>query len=121
MGNGANFGVGVTSATDLVAGTWYHVAAVYEGTMTTIFVDGAPDGTGDTGMAMGFSDLPWCIGAMTDAVFEPFEGVIDEVRIYDRALTPDEVYQNATAEKMSVDSNGKLAFTWGRIKTGLRE
>jgi hypothetical protein len=44
---------------------------------------------------------------------------MDEVRIYSRALSPDEVKQNFESEGLSVDSRGKLSLSWGRIKTGL--
>ena len=44
--------------------------------------------------------------------------MIDEVRVYDRVLTPDEVIQNfeAKSNRIAVESNGKLAATWGDIK-----
>ena len=48
-------------------------------------------------------------------------GVIDEVSIYDRALSADEVKQNndtptQASGVVSVDTAGKLALTWGGIK-----
>jgi len=46
-----------------------------------------------------------------------FEGPIDEVRVYNRALSEDEVVQNMNAEGMAVVNPAeKLAFTWGKIK-----
>ncbi len=44
-----------------------------------------------------------------------FVGVIDEVAIYDRALTPNENEQNMNASLgiTSVDLAGKLSSTWG--------
>ncbi len=46
-------------------------------------------------------------------------GMIDNVRIYDRILTEDEVKQNFEAESDSlsvVEAAGKLALTWGTLK-----
>ena len=48
-------------------------------------------------------------------------GQIDEISIYDRALSADEVQQNNDAATQAsgataVDSAGKLALTWGAIK-----
>ena len=47
-----------------------------------------------------------------------FEGDIDEVAIYLRALTPQEVKKNYNVDSgdTNVDFIGKLAMTWGRIK-----
>lgn len=44
-----------------------------------------------------------------------FNGIIDEVMIYDRALTEDEILKLATSG-LTVVSAGKLTTTWGRIK-----
>lgn len=45
--------------------------------------------------------------------------MIDEVRIYDRVLDEDEVAQNfsVSSNEMAVDAAGKLAMTWGSIKS----
>jgi len=41
---------------------------------------------------------------------------MDEVRIYNRALTAKEVQQNFDAEGLAVDSKNKLSITWAKIK-----
>lgn len=48
-----------------------------------------------------------------------FPGILDEVRIYNRALTPDEIRQNFEYRNnaRAVDSKRKLAVTWGELKT----
>ena len=43
-------------------------------------------------------------------------GLIDEVSIYDRTLSADEVKRNFRAEGLAVNAAGKLALTWGGIK-----
>lgn len=47
-----------------------------------------------------------------------FPGLLDEVRIYDRALTVEEVQQNFEYKNnaLAIDSAGKLAVTWGAMK-----
>ena len=46
-----------------------------------------------------------------------FEGYIDEVRIYNRPLTEDQVKQNyASREPFNVEPKGKLATLWGKLK-----
>ena len=57
-----------------------------------------------------------------DEAEEPFIfGIIDEISIYDRSLSADEVKQNndtttQASGVVSVESAGKLALTWGGIK-----
>ena len=48
-----------------------------------------------------------------------FKGLIDETRLYNRVLDEDEVTQNFNAQgfKAAVEPGGKLAATWGRIRT----
>ena len=45
-----------------------------------------------------------------------FEGLIDELGIYDRALTDDEIERNFNAKGLAVSPQKKLAITWGEIK-----
>jgi hypothetical protein len=44
-----------------------------------------------------------------------FKGIIDEVMIYGRALTEDEILKLATSG-LTVASAGKLSTAWGKIK-----
>ena len=46
-----------------------------------------------------------------------FVGIIDEVLIYNKALSANEVKQVFEAEGLPVESQGKLATRWGNIKT----
>ena len=46
-----------------------------------------------------------------------FNGIIDEVRIYNRALNDEEVMQNMTfAELYNVEPFGKISTVWGELK-----
>lgn len=43
-------------------------------------------------------------------------GAVDEVRIYKKVLTPEEIKQNFESQGLAVQPTGKLSLTWGRIK-----
>jgi len=43
-------------------------------------------------------------------------GIIDEVRVYNRALKENEIKQNMKSQSLAVDKLGKLATVWGNIK-----
>jgi len=83
------------SASDLFNEEWHHVAAVYDGAEKVIYLDGVEivrgDSTGQIGTGEGTGRV--LIGGGRDA--EPmvieFGGRIDEARIYDRALTYEEI------------------------------
>ena len=45
-----------------------------------------------------------------------FNGIIDEVRIYDRPLNEDEVTQNFNTGRLSVQATEKLPVLWGTLK-----
>jgi len=60
------------------------------------------------------------VGHDSNAFIKPlyFEGDIDDVAIYLRALSAKEVKDNM-AQAAAVDAAGKLAITWGAIKERL--
>ena len=62
---------------------------------------------------------PVYIGAANNRgkVERHFPGVIDEVRIYDRPLSEDEVIQNYESKVgLSVEFTNKLPIVWGSLK-----
>jgi len=74
---------------------WYHVAGTYDGAKGYLFVDGVKqaDFISVSGSITN-STLPLLIGANPDSGNPPdkvFNGTIDDVRIYDRALTASEI------------------------------
>jgi len=56
------------------------------------------------------------IGSEHDGRF--LNGMVDNVRIYDRVLTEDEVMQNfeAKSDNLPVEPADKLSTTWGALK-----
>ncbi|MCK4886359.1 MAG: hypothetical protein KAS96_03165 [Planctomycetes bacterium] len=81
----------VTGTTDIVDGQWHHVAGVYDGVNKYIYVDGQLDGYRASSGAIITNDNPLYIGS--DAVWpdNEFNGLIDDTRIYDKALTASDV------------------------------
>lgn len=75
---------------------WHHVAIRWDGTVKTIFIDGAQDPMTET-VAIEFDDGPVRIGADIDSGVQvaPWSGVIDDLRIYDRALSDAEIAELA--------------------------
>lgn len=112
-------------------GRWHHVALVGDGTKLKGYVNGK-DITGvsaQTGMNVAgpydvYEGEPVEIGAGAgwDGSDNKgyFSGIIDEVLIYDRALSEKELQElvdgASLAKALAVESAGKLAIAWGEIK-----
>jgi len=79
--------------TQLEVGKWYHVAATFEANHQEVYVDGVEevdDTNGDIADSIPNNNQPLYIGYHKDEG-SYFTGIIDEVAIFDRALTADEI------------------------------
>ena len=83
----------------LPVGRWKHVATTYDGAWLRIYIDGAAAGSMRVTGRTCVSGEPLAVGAKnnpTKGLLEAFfDGRLDDVRIYDRALSKDEVGQLA--------------------------
>jgi hypothetical protein len=78
------------------ANTWYHIAATRTNTETKFYVDGSQQGstqTTGTGSIDYASDAAFTIGVYRyqNTNYNVFNGIIDQVRFFDKALSSDEV------------------------------
>ena len=97
---------------------WQHVTAIYDGAnRNTLYFDGVEVGAADAPDAkVQLGGKGGVIGASTGHD-QLWLGLIDEVGIYNRALTPEEVKKNATVPQIfAVEPGGKLSLTWAKIK-----
>jgi hypothetical protein len=79
------------SSTTLPANQWSHVAVTYNGSSMQLYVNGSAVGSPTTisGTINSGSNTLWIGG--NNAAGEYFQGRIDEMRIYNRALSSSEV------------------------------
>jgi lysophospholipase L1-like esterase len=70
--------------------TWSHLAATYDGVVVRLYVDGAEVASQNLGSPLPTSSDPLRIGG-NNILGQFFEGRLDEVRIYNRALTGTEI------------------------------
>jgi prepilin-type N-terminal cleavage/methylation domain-containing protein len=91
-------GTGATSASGYcMPGGWEHVAATYDGTTSLLYVNGVQKGTPGSVSGAIVSSVTANIGSYTG--IWPFSGLIDDVRIYNRALSAAEIQGLYNAEK----------------------
>ena len=84
------------SQTQASVGEWYHVVSIFDSGLAQIYVDGLIEASWNTGYGSLFSsDVSLLLGAETtdhpSAGGIPLDGSLDDVYIYDRALSPSEV------------------------------
>ncbi|MCG3212506.1 MAG: hypothetical protein FOGNACKC_06176 [Anaerolineae bacterium] len=81
--------------TVLQSGQWYHVAAVFAaGQQTTVYLNGQTDGTKSIAYTnINISTAPFMLGAnmQSGSITQQFDGLLDEWRVYDRALSQAEI------------------------------
>ena len=101
---------------DIDHGEWHHVVGVSAASNDhKLYVDGIEVVTSDTNVTAPSVDSAH-IGNWIEGY--NFIGTIDEVRIYNRALSAEEVVQNmeSPGSSTAVNPTDKLAATWGEIK-----
>ena len=79
--------------TDLAAGQWYHIVGTYDGTSRKLYIDGVLKKAITETITLFHDSEPIQIGVQAPGQGGFWNGLIDEVRIYDRALTEDEIQQ----------------------------
>lgn len=111
-----NDGVKITAPR--VLETWYHIIYTADtvANKLKLYVNGELASEGASGTTPQNMDERR-IGSEHDGRF--LNGMVDEVRIYNRILNEDEVMQNFNVEsnQLAVNRAGKLSTFWSRIKT----
>ena len=114
------------SSTTTVKEGWHHWVGVYDGKDMKIYLDGQEDASaGSAGKLASTGDgtpdwLTFGKDYHTTVNNDRWNKVIiDEVRVYNRALTNEEVEQNFQAEtnSLGVNPGSKLTISWGAIKS----
>lgn len=97
-GTGAQTGWLVVNGPAVVEGQWYHLAATYNGTTKTFYVNGQQVGQANVAYAVNTARPLRIGGGATEGGGDFFfNGDIDEVAVYNRVLTGDEVCRHYLA------------------------
>jgi subtilisin family serine protease len=88
--SGTNY---LNSNTTIEENRWYHFGMTYENGSRIVYIDGVSDSSNaPTGPLATLAGIPTHLGARTgDAGSGMLNGALDDVRIYNRALSPSEV------------------------------
>ncbi|MBS1600058.1 MAG: LamG domain-containing protein [Bacteroidetes bacterium] len=93
-----NNGVSINNGADINADTWYHVVAIFSNSVQSIYVNGVLK----TSITKSYAALNRCptntyllIGGWWKNDIISFHGILDEIRIYNRALNFEEITELA--------------------------
>ena len=98
---------------------WLHVAFTNDGKKGTIYIDGKEEATGNVPGELKPNEDPLRIAQDCDRPNNVFAGIIDEVRLWNRALSENDIntFKDQGAKgALAVTSSGKLSTTWGYLK-----
>ena len=110
------WGNDLDQATGDISGDWHHVIAQFDGNTRSLWMDGEMINSDQpAGHNAQIADVN--IG-VTNNRSEFWDGRLDEMRLYNRALDEEEIQQNykVSSNVMAVESTGKLSTLWGKIK-----
>ncbi len=94
----------LNSTGSVSSGVWYHIVATFNGSTKKIYINGSEDVSFDiTGSLNTTSTADLTIGRVNTTLSSYADGIIDEVSIYDRALSADEVEALSQRRKDSAD------------------
>ncbi len=85
----------LTAPDPIPRGRWVHVAGTFDGTTMRIYVDGDEKARMDRPAPIRANDFPLCLGNYVEGHAAYFRGLLDEVRLYSRALPAEEVRSRA--------------------------
>ena len=109
LGSAANQARLVTPADALTEDVWQHVAATYDGAAMKIYVNGVEVASQAASGTIAATNDPLAIGR--NAVIPSFtwDGLLDEVSLYNRALSPAEIQAIVAADSAGKDP-GAVVF-----------
>jgi len=100
-----------SSGLDLVTGVWQHVAITFDGSNLRFYKNGTSYTTTDWTHSISSSNNGVRIG--TDRWNEFFDGILDEVYIYNRALSTEEIMAHYQARADTGTISGKVTNVTG--------
>jgi hypothetical protein len=101
----------------LSANEWTYISVTRSKDNKVLFYkNGAPAGSKTTAQAWVKNDVDLIIAAWSGAGYK-YAGILDELCIYNRALSANEIASNFVSKGLAVvNSEQKLSITWGEIK-----
>lgn len=81
----------LNGGTVLADDRWHHVAGVFDGSNMILYVDGREEARKPASGPIAATEHPFLIGENAEATGRFLRGLVDDVRVYNRALKPEEI------------------------------
>ncbi|MDD4922718.1 MAG: LruC domain-containing protein, partial [Bacteroidales bacterium] len=95
---------------------WHHVAATYDGATMKLFIDGVlKTSVANTG-TLKSSQADFVIGIK--GVTDPYKGTIDEILVYEKALTQEEITEIYSTTRNTSSGSDNLISAWELNENG---
>jgi Leucine-rich repeat (LRR) protein len=92
VSSAAGASIELDSVTSIAAGVWYHVAAVRGSNFAQLYVNGALEAQASVSFAQDYGTQPLYFGTSGQSYWDgKLNGMLDEVSLYNRALSSNEV------------------------------
>ncbi len=99
-----------TTNANLQIGEWVHIACTYDMQYAKIYINGEQKGLAYKTFEIPQNNQPVEIGRSKDVNYEYFSGIIDEVRIWDIALSQVEVSENMCTNYLNLGNNNLIGY-----------
>ncbi|MEN9907902.1 MAG: hypothetical protein RLZZ540_1043 [Bacteroidota bacterium] len=123
-----NAGGSLKASNPISTSRWYHISVTYNGSTYKLYIDGLEVGT-TSGSAPTTNNYNCLLGGMyhnantNDAAINFYSGWMDELQIWDMALTPDQIHQimnqkieaNGTAVRGAIIPIDIYGTTWANL------
>ena len=105
------YGMGTSDLTPIHTGTWYHVVLTNNGSVSIMYLNGNIVSAQSASIIINTADLILGRDYPQGAAIDPywFNGVLDDIRIYNRAITGNEVTALYTAPNPAPSQNNSCA------------
>jgi hypothetical protein len=103
---------------DTVANNWYHLVYTWDASGKYIYIDNVTNAGSPSTLASQTLDVPLSIGRFFDGdvFYNSFQGRIDEVGIWNRVLTTDEIaYLGTSCDPLNLESGGGDTIEGGNV------
>ena len=109
----------VSPANTAIPQVWQHFAWIYNGTQVILYVNGALVGSGSASGTFSSATVPFGIGKSLLGGFNfVFGGRIDEVSVWDKALTQSEIQDMIDNELTGTEANLQLYYKFNQGEPG---
>jgi len=99
-----------TTSANLQVGQWYHIACTYNMTQAKIYINGVQKALAYKNFEIPQNDQPLEIGRSKDVGYEYFPGIIDEVRVWDIALSEEEIFDNMCGNYLNSGNENLVGY-----------